>query len=232
MSGGSPQGTSASEGEPLADVLAGGADEPDWRPSPRQRTSAIVLAAAVVVTGAVLVQRQAVERRDAQPAPRVLVLAEGGQVLPRLAEGPPPGQLHVGLQLDVVNASGGTVVLTSAELVPGGAWDVEVMDDADRRVRSERGRVLRPGWHATLVAHRLVDCTAVTCPGLGPRALVVDVDRDGRSEQHRIDVGLGQRAYGGQLHGTFGSPESACQGVDDATPWDPPYLRLRTSPTR
>ena len=231
MTAGRPHGTSADDGEPLADVLAGGADEPDWRPWPRQRSLAIALAAAVAVPGAVLVQRQAVERRDAQAAPPVLVLAEGSEVLPRLGTGRPPGQLHVGLQLDVVNASGGTVVVTSAELVPG-VWEVEVMDDADQRVRSERGRVLRPGWHATLVAHRLVDCAAVTCPGLGPRDLVVDVDRDGRHEQHHIDVGLGQSAYSGRLHGALGSPESACQDVADATPWHPPFLRLRIPSAR
>ena len=230
MGAGPPQGTSAGEGEPLADVLAGGADEPDWRPSPRQRTLAVAMAAVAVVTGAVLVQRE-VDARPRAPAAPVLVLAEGREVLPRLGAAPPQALLHVGLQIDVVNASGGTVVLTSAELVPG-TWEVEVVDDADHRVRSERGRVLRPGWHATLVAHRLVDCTAVTCPGLGPQALVVDVDRDGHHEQHRIDVGRQQQAYGGQLQGAFEHPESACQGVDDATPWDPPYLRLRTSPTR
>ena len=230
MTAGRPHGTSADDGEPLADVLAGGADEPDGRPSPRQRTLAIALAAAAVVTGAVLVQGQADERRDAPPAPPVLVLAEGGEVLRRLGAGPPPGQLHVGLQLDVVNASGGTVVLTSAELVPG-AWDVDVLDDADLPLRSEHGRVLRPGWNATLVVHRLVDCTAVTCPGLEPEALVVGVDRDGRHEEHRIDVGLGQRAYGGQLHGALGHPESACQDVADATPWHPPFLQLRTPST-
>lgn len=225
MGAGRPHGTSADDGEPLADVLAGGADGPDGRPSPRRRTLAVALAAAVGVTGAVLVQRQA-EPRDAPPAAPVLVLSERGAVVPRLGAAPSPGQLHVGLQLEVVNASSGTMVLTSAELVPG-AWEVEVVDDADHRVRSADGRVLRPGWNATLVAHRLVDCTAVTCPGLGPEALVVGVDVDGRHEEHHIDVGLGQVAYGGRLHAAFGHPESACQDVEDATPWDPPFLPLR-----
>ena len=224
-----PDRTSADEGEPLADVLAGGADEPDWRPTPQQRTGAIAVAAAVLVTAAVLVQRQAGEPVEV-PAPPVLVLAEGAEVIPREAAGAPPGQRHVGLQLDVVNASSQPVQLTSAELVPG-RWRVEVLDDTDVPVRAEQGRLLRPGWNATLVAHRLVDCAAVTCPGLGPRDLVVDVDRDGRHEQHHIDVGLGQSAYGGRLHGALGSPESACQDVADATPWHPPFLQLRTPST-
>ena len=226
MSAELPHRTSADEGDPLADVLASGDDTPAWRPTPQQRTAAIAVAAAVLVAGAVLAQHQSDGPEPAPPP--VLVLAEGAVVLPRVGAGAPPGQRHVGLQIDVVNRSSREVRLSSAELVPG-PWRVEVMDDTDVPLRSEQGRLLRPGWTATLVAHRLVDCTAVTCPGLGPRALVVDLALDGRHERQSIDVGLDQPAYGGKLHETLGRPESACEGVDDATPWDPPFLQLRTA---
>ena len=224
MGGGTPQDTSAPAAEPPPDVLTSGREAPAWCPTPRQRTAAIGLAGVVLLTGAVLVQRRSGDPRDTA-ASSELVLSSSAAVVPRVRPGP-PGQLHVGLQIDVVNTSGHAVVLTSAELVPG-AWDVDVLDDADVRVRSERGRPLRPGWSGTVVAHRLVDCTRGAQGAPAPRALVLHSDVDGRDVHQRIAVGPEQRAYAGRLDDALSRPEAACGGAADAGPWTPPFLPLR-----
>ena len=224
MSGGVPHGTSATRAEPLDDVLTGGRDAPDWPPTTGRRTVAVAVAGAVLLTGAVLAQRAASDG-PAAPAPPELVLREGSALIPRQRPGP-PGLLHTGLQLEVVNAGALPVLLVGAELVPG-AWVVDVVDDADTRVRSGRGRHLRPGWNATLVVHRLVDCAAGAGRDPAPQALVLRLEVDGRRVQERIDVGAEQRAYDGRLDDALGRPEAACAGAPDPGPWTPPVLPLR-----
>jgi hypothetical protein len=224
MSGRSPHGTAAPAAEQLPDVLVSGRDS---RPPLSRRRAAVVVAGAVLATGVAVAQRGSTDPAVAAP---VLVLRQGTAALPRV-EVLPDGRLHAGLQLDVVNDGGPAVLLVSAELAPDGGWRVAVADDADTAAQSSRGRLLRTGWHATLVAHRLVDCSAAAPAGAVPAVLVLRLEADGRELEQRIDVGPGQQAYDGRIDDALQRPAGACPGAADPGPWTPPFLRLRVPST-
>lgn len=211
---------SPTAGRASADVLVSGVERAPWVPSPRVQAAgvaAVLLAASVGVTAALVQAQRAQDARDLalRAAERRLPMAlrTSSVLVPRDRGSPAPGEpAQARVHVEVVNTGPSTVRVLSGALAPG-SWVVEVVDRD----------VVMPGESLVLALHRSVDCSGEVPPGPAPEQLVLTALLPDQSPVSvALDVAREQAAYGGRLDDALRDPGRACSA--------PPGPRRPTAP--